>query len=55
MFGNTEKIARALTRGIQRHCEVDCLNINNADTSNLAQYDLIAVGAPTQAFSATSR
>jgi flavorubredoxin len=53
LFGNTERVAKALAKGIQRHCEVDCLNIKNADTDNIAQCNLVAVGAPTQAFSAS--
>jgi len=52
VFGNTEKTARALARGIQRHCKVDCLNIKDAEVAKLPRYGLIAVGAPTQAFSA---
>jgi len=52
VFGNTEKIARALSRGIQRHCIVDCLNIRDADPKKFAEYGLIAIGAPTQAHSA---
>ncbi|MCL4436551.1 MAG: flavodoxin domain-containing protein [Thaumarchaeota archaeon] len=53
LFGNTERIAKAIARGIQRHSEVDCLNIKNADPDTLSQYSLVAVGAPTQAFSAS--
>lgn len=52
MFGNTEKIAKALAKGIEFHCQVDCVNINDADPAGFSQYGLIAVGAPTQAFSA---
>lgn len=52
VFGNTEKVARALARGIERHVPVDCINILEADTGALASYDLIAIGAPTQAFTA---
>ena len=52
VFGNTEKIAKALSRGIQRYCRVDCLNIKDADPKRFAEYGLIAIGAPTQAHSA---
>jgi len=52
VFGNTEKIAKALSRGIQRHCGVDCLNIKEANPKKFAEYGLIAIGAPTQAHSA---
>ena len=53
LFGNTERIAKAIARGVQRHGEVDCLNIKNADPDRLSHYSLVAVGAPTQAFSAS--
>jgi flavorubredoxin len=52
VFGNTEKVALALARGIRRHTEVDCISIKDADAAGLSRYRLIAVGAPTQAFSA---
>jgi len=52
VFGNTEKIAKALSRGIQRHSAVDCVNIKDADPKKFAEYGLIAIGAPTQAHSA---
>lgn len=48
LFGNTEKVAEALTRGIKMHgVEVECINVNDAAINNLEQYNLIAVGAPT--------
>ena len=53
LFGNTERIAKVIARGVQRHGEVDCLNIKNADPDRLSHYSLVAVGAPTQAFSAS--
>jgi flavorubredoxin len=52
VFGNTERIAKALAKGIQQYCEVDCIDIRDADPARLSQYSLVAVGAPTQAFSA---
>lgn len=52
VFGNTEKVAKALARGIGRVCEVDCVRVKDFDRSSLPRYGLIAVGAPTQAFSA---
>jgi len=52
VFGNTEKVAKALSTGIQRHCRVDCVNIKDADPKRFAEYGLIAIGAPTQAHSA---
>lgn len=52
-FGNTEEIAGALARGIRRHIEADCLNIKDVDLGKLSDYTLIAMGAPTEAFSAS--
>jgi flavodoxin len=47
-FGNTEKIARALARGLEgKGVEVDCLKIDEIDVGDLTEYDLIAVGGPT--------
>jgi flavorubredoxin len=48
-YGNTEKVARALTRGIQRDSiEVTCSNINDLQISTLVEYDLLVIGGPTQ-------
>jgi flavorubredoxin len=48
LFGNTEKVAQALTRGIQKHdVEVKCISLRDAAAENLEQYNFIAVGAPT--------
>ncbi|HUI00047.1 MAG TPA: flavodoxin domain-containing protein [Nitrososphaerales archaeon] len=52
VFGNTEKVASALARGLRRYCEVDFQAITEADPARLSGYDLIAVGAPTQGFTA---
>ena len=50
-FGNTEKIARALSEGIRKEgLVVDCLKIDAVDPSKLGECDMLAVGAPTQAF-----
>lgn len=54
LFGNTEKVAEALSRGIQKHgVEVKCISIKDADIDKLGQYNLIAVGAPTQYLTAS--
>jgi flavorubredoxin len=54
LFGNTEKVAEALSRGIQKHgVEVRCLNIKDADIDKLGQYELIAVGSPKQYLTAS--
>ena len=50
-FGNTEKIARALSEGMRKEgLVVDCLKIDAADPGKLGEYDVLAFGAPTQAF-----
>ena len=47
-FGNTERIARALARGLEeKGAEVNCLRIDEVDVEGLAGYDFIAVGGPT--------
>jgi flavorubredoxin len=51
-FGNTEKIAKALSWGMRRNgFRVDCLKVDMADPIKLADYDLIAIGAPTHTLS----
>ncbi|MGD2141940.1 MAG: flavodoxin domain-containing protein [Candidatus Bathyarchaeota archaeon] len=48
-FGNTEKIARALSYGLEeKGVEIDCLRIEKVDVERLSAYDFIAVGGPTQ-------
>jgi len=50
-FGNTEKIARALAEGIRKQgVNADCLKVDEVDISKLGDYDLLAIGGPTQAF-----
>jgi flavorubredoxin len=50
-FGNTEKIARALSEGMKNEgLLVDCLKTDAVDPSKLGEYNTLAVGAPTQAF-----
>jgi len=48
-YGNTEKIARALSKGMKKEgLDVDCLRIDKVDPSKLAEYEILAFGAPTQ-------
>jgi len=50
-FGNTEKIARALARGIEKQgVKVDCVKADEVDVDKLVKYDLLAIGGPTHAF-----
>jgi len=51
MFGNTEKIARALAEGMEKQgVHVDCLKVDRVNISRLGEYDLLAIGGPTHAF-----
>ena len=47
LFGNTEQIARAIGGGIGEDAKV--VRSAEADVSSLGDYDLIIIGAPTQA------
>lgn len=52
-FGNTEKIARSLASGLGRAgVKTTCLSTTAVRLDSLKDFDLIALGAPTQAFSA---
>jgi len=49
-FGNTEKIAKALSEGMKKEgVDVDCLRIDSVDLDKLAEYEILAIGAPTHA------
>jgi flavorubredoxin len=53
-FGNTGQVAKSLAGGLQKAgLVVNCLNMRDVKVESLVEYDLIAVGAPTQAFTAT--
>jgi len=47
-FGNTEKIAKSLSKGLKEEgVEVDCVKIDEVDVDKLPEYDFLAVGGPT--------
>jgi flavorubredoxin len=47
-YGNTEKVAKALARGIERSViEAACFNINEVQIGRLAEYGFLAIGGPT--------
>jgi len=47
-FGNTEKLAIAIARGIEkRGVAVDCRSVDDVVVDELVGYDFIAVGGPT--------
>jgi flavodoxin len=53
-YGNTEKIARSLAAGIsEAGVETECLNSRDVRLESLEERDLVCVGAPTEAFSAS--
>lgn len=53
-FGNTEKVARSLASGLKMAgVQATCLNVKDVQVGSLIEYDVIAVGAPTQAFTAS--
>lgn len=54
LWGNTEKVARAIARGLESGMPVEVVDAESAP-SNVADYDLVVVGGPTHAFSMTRR
>ncbi|MDA4115113.1 MAG: flavodoxin family protein [Thaumarchaeota archaeon] len=53
-YGNTEKIARSLGAGIsEAGVETECINARDAKVDSLKDLDLVCIGAPTEAFSAS--
>jgi flavodoxin len=53
-FGNTEKVAKSLAGGLVRAgVETICSNVRDVSRESLLDFDLIAVGAPTQMFTAS--
>ena len=47
-FGNTEKIAKALTAGMQGEgITVECAKVEEVNIDKLTEFDLFAVGGPT--------
>ena len=49
VYGNTEKIARALEAGLKEAgVETVCVDVKDVPPDELAQYDLLCVGGPTQ-------
>jgi hypothetical protein len=51
MFGNTEKIAMAVARGLADRMEVEVRKVSQAPSPITELLDLIVVGGPTHAFS----
>jgi Flavodoxin domain len=54
MFGNTAAIAQAIARGLTTAMETTVIDVASA-TSELNEFDLLVVGAPTHAFGLSRR
>ncbi len=53
-FGNTEKIAKSLAGGLLRAgVDAVCVNTRDVQVDSLTEFDLIAIGGPTQMFTAS--
>ena len=53
-YGNTEKIAKSFETGLnEAGIQTDCVNAKDVVVDSLKHYDLICVGAPTEAFTAS--
>jgi len=53
-FGNTERVAKSLAGGLVRSgLEVTCVSTGDVQLVSLWGFDLVAIGAPTQMFTAS--
>ena len=53
-FGNTERVAKSLAGGLLRAgVDAVCVNTRDVQVDSLTEFDLIAVGGPTQMFTAS--
>jgi flavodoxin len=54
VYGNTEKVARALAKGLEDGgVDVDCVRVDAVKFDELSGYDLLVVGSPVHAWSAS--
>ena len=53
VFGNTEKVAQAIGAALAPQAEVNVLRVGDVRPEHLAGLDMLLVGSPTRAFSAT--
>ncbi len=53
MYGNTHRIASAITEGLAAVCSAELLPVSEVDRALLEQIDLVVVGGPTHAHSMT--
>ncbi len=47
-YGNTEKIAAAISEGIAEEIEAEIMNISKLKLSMLQEIDVLVIGSPTQ-------
>jgi flavodoxin len=53
-FGNTEKIAKSFESGLKEAgIETECVRSTDAEAGWLTRFDLVCIGGPTEAFSAS--
>ena len=50
-FGNTEKIAKEIKRVLSKKHEVSLVNVKDAKSCDIENYDTLIIGSPTRAFS----
>jgi len=53
VFGNTEKIARAIASALSTQSEVEVMTVNQVKTLSLTHLHLLVVGSPTRGFKPT--
>ena len=54
VYGNTEKVARALAKGLEDGgVDVDCLRVDAVEFDKLSGYDLLVVGSPVHGWNAS--
>jgi len=53
VFGNTEKVARAIAEGLRMKATVELKRPAEMTADGLAGFDLLVVGSPTRSFQAT--
>jgi len=52
-FGNTEKIAQAISTALTSQVEVEVVRVSQVNPEHLSGLDLLVLGSPTRAFSAS--
>ena len=53
VFGNTEKIAKAIASSLETKGDVNLCHVNHAKTEMLNGIDVLIIGSPTRGFRAT--